>query len=82
MAEKTLLVKEVFHIPDWYLLTEKEEDKLFRYIFEARDENEARLARFMDCTAICDEQYCFFCSLYCGDIQRPCTPCHRFVARE
>ena len=60
MEDKTLIVKEVFGIPEWYLLTEKEEDKLFKYIIKTRNEDEARLFRAMDCSAYCDEQFCFF----------------------
>ena len=83
MDDKTLIVKEVFRIPEWYLMTEKEENKLFKYIMDTQgNENQARLFRAMDCSAFCDEQYCYFCAASWGDIQRQCASCTKYIARE
>ena len=81
MVDKTSIVREVFQLPDWYLLSENEENKLFKYIESTRDSNEARLFRAMDCPAYCDEDYCFFCSAYWGDIQPNCSACST-IARD
>ena len=56
-------VKTVFGIPAWYLLSEREENKLFKYIREARNIEEAHLYRVMDGSTIYNEQFCFFCAL-------------------
>ena len=82
MDDKTLIVKEVFGIPEWYLLSEKEENKLFKYIINTRNEDEARLFRAMDCSAFCEEQFCYFCATYWGDIQGQCVSCTQSIARE
>ena len=71
MDDKTLKVKEVFRKPEWYLMTEKEENKLFKYIMDIQgNENQAPLFPAMGCSALCDEQYCYFCVASWGDIQR------------
>ena len=59
MAEK--IVKRVFNIPDWYKFSEFELEKLFNYTKEASSAEEARWFRFLDCTAFCYEDKCFFC---------------------
>lgn len=82
MDDKTLIVKEVFGIPEWYLLSEREENKLFKYIITTRNEDQARLFRAMDCSAFCDEQFCFFCAAYMGDIQGQCPSCIKPIVRE
>ena len=57
------LVKAVFKIPEWYALSEKEEKKLYKYICETRNQNEARLFRLMDFSTCCNESFCFFCAI-------------------
>ena len=57
---KTWLVKLWFSIPNWYVLSTVEEDKLLNYIVTERENS--RIARCLDCTTICNEQYCYFCS--------------------
>ena len=81
MADKTQFVKWVFGIPEWYLMTEREENKLFGYICEARNIQEANLHRIMDCSTICDEQFCFFCAADEGDIEKMCATCN-YVVRD
>lgn len=73
---KTQFVKAVFGIPDWYLVSEREEEKLFKYICEARTISEANLFRVMDCSTICDEQFCYFCASEEGEIERLCSACN------
>lgn len=80
---KTSFVKAVFGIPDWYVLTGTEEEKLFKYICETRDYHEARLHRFLDCSAFCDDQFCFFCAAYeMHEIRKLCSSCHAYVTRQ
>ena len=78
MVNKMLIVRKVFGKPDWYLLSEQEENKLFKSICDTRDEDKASLFHFMDCTTICDEQFCYFCLAYWGDIMQPCSSCHPY----
>ena len=57
------LVKAVFTIPEWYVMLEKEEKKLYKCICETRNQNEAHLFPLMDCSSCCDESFCFFCAI-------------------
>ena len=41
MADITKIVKTVFEIPDWYLMSEREKDKLYSYVREAACVQEA-----------------------------------------
>ena len=75
-SSRTNFVKTVFGIPAWYLLSVREENKLFKYIREARNIEEAHLFRVMDCSTICDEQFCFFCALDEGHIHKLCSACN------
>ena len=77
-----LIVRATFGISDWYMLSEQEEDKLLKYIREARNAQEAHYFRFLDCTTKCDEQFCYFCAAYEGDIQKLCTPCNAYTKRD
>ena len=61
MADITKIVKTVFEIPDWYLMSEREKDKLYSYVREAACVQEARLFRMLDCSAYCVEELCFLC---------------------
>ena len=72
----TEYVKLVFRIPEWYILSEKEECKLRNYL------NEASTHRFLDCCAYCDGRFCYFCAAYDGDVPQLCAPCHGLPARE
>ena len=47
---KTNFVKAVFGIPDWYILSEMGEERLFKYICETRNIYEANLFRVIDCS--------------------------------
>ena len=45
------------------MLSENEENKLFKYIVKFADNREnSYLARSLDCTTFCDERFCYFCS--------------------
>ena len=61
MADKIKMVKSVFQIPAWYEMSEFELNKLYSYIKEATCAQEAQWYRFLDCTAFCVEDKCFFC---------------------
>lgn len=61
MADKVKRVKAVFQIPDWYEMSDFELKKLLSYVKEASSVQEARWYRFLDCTAFCYEDKCFFC---------------------
>lgn len=52
----------VFKLPDWYIPSVNEILRLARYIDTERSDNESRWARYLDCSAFCDENDCFFCS--------------------
>ena len=54
---KTWLVKLWFQIPEWYVLSVEEENKLFRYIITERENSYT--ARYLDCEAMCDGTLCF-----------------------
>ena len=77
-SSRTNFVKTVFDILTWYLLSKRGENKLFKYIPEARNIEEAHLFRMMDCSTICDEHFCFFCALDEGDIHKLCSACNIF----
>lgn len=50
----------VFKLPDWYIPSVNEILRLARYIDTERSDNESRWARYLDCSAFCDENDCFF----------------------
>ena len=75
-------VKCAFWIPEWYVMSKREEDKLRKYIRDTRSQDEARMFRIMDCSAFCDERFCYFCASYEKDIQPLCTPCNGCPVRE
>lgn len=59
----TKLIRKIFLLPDWYVMSEVEEEKLIRYTEEASFAEEARVFRALDCSAFCvNEELCFFCS--------------------
>lgn len=64
MAEVVLtrLVKMVFQIPEWYVMSKYEEDKLFKLVKEATSVAEVNWFRILDCSAFCREEFCYFCS--------------------
>ena len=64
---KTWVVRTFFKIPSWYVLTLVEEERLFNYIIS--EQWNASMARFLDCTTICDDRLCYFVltSLLCAD---------------
>ena len=66
---KTWLVKLWFQIPEWYILSVEEENKLFRYIITERENSYT--ARYLDCEAMCDGTLCFFCS----EVSESCKSC-------
>ena len=61
-VNKELSVRKVFIIPDWYEISKFEMDKLYAYLLEASSAEEANWFRFLDCSAFCREELCFFCS--------------------
>lgn len=60
--DKASMVKNVFGIPDRYVMSDIEEEKLFQLVCEASTRREARLYRMLDCSAFCREKLCYFCS--------------------
>ena len=76
------LVKAVFKIPEWYVMSEKEEKKIYKYICETSNHDEARLFRLMDCSTCCDESFCFFCAIDEGLISPSCRACTTLYSRE
>ena len=75
-------VKRMLEIPDWYLMTEREENKLYKYLCESKNSQEATFIRLLNCSTICDERFCYFCPAYTGDIKRLCNPCKSFTDRQ
>ena len=69
---KTWVVRTFFKIPLWYVLTQVEEERLFNYIIS--EQWNASMARFLDCTTICDDRLCYFCS----DESPLCRHCTRY----
>lgn len=61
-VNKAHYVKLIFGTPESYAMSKFEEDKLFSYLLEATSPQEAHWLRFLDCTAFCREELCFFCS--------------------
>ena len=57
------IVMRVFSLPIWYMPSTSEINRLFSYILNEDSESEARLARFLDCSAFCEGTDCFFCGL-------------------
>ena len=55
------IVKRVFSIPEWYEMSDFEMKKLISIIKEASTFQEAQWYRFLDCSAFCVEEKCFFC---------------------
>lgn len=43
---------------------------------------DARMYRFLDCTTICDERFCYFCASCEGVVQPLCAPCNGFGKRD
>ena len=61
MADIGKSVRKIFNIPDWYIMSDTEVKRLFRYILESTCPQEARLFRFLDCSAFCTVDTCYFC---------------------
>ena len=73
ISSRTNFVKTVLSTPAWYLLSEREENELFKYIREARNIEEVHLYRVMDCSTIC---FLFFLCFGQGDIHKLCSACN------
>ena len=56
------LIRRVFQIPDWYVLSYVEEKRLYGYCKEACSIQQANLYRALDCSAMCNGELCYFCS--------------------
>ena len=56
------IVMRMFSLPIWYMPSTSETNRLFSYILREDSESEAKLARFLDCTAFCGGNDCFFCN--------------------
>ena len=54
------IVMRVFSLPIWYIPSTSEINRLFSYILSEDSESEARLVRFLDCSAFCEGTDCFF----------------------
>ena len=61
LASRADIIKSVFGIPKWYVLSEKEEQRLFNYIMSTETVQEAIFNRILDCSTFCDEASCYFC---------------------
>ncbi|MES9884141.1 MAG: hypothetical protein ABW185_25120 [Sedimenticola sp.] len=70
MASTERIVRVCFRIPAWYLLTKREEERLIQYILDEQTIRDAWWARELDCSAYCDEQFCFRCATIA-----PIPPC-------
>ena len=57
------IVKRVFYLPTWYTPSITETARLFAYVLKENSESEARIARFLDCSAYCNEEDCFFAGM-------------------
>ena len=57
------IVMRVFSLPIWYMPSTSEINRLFSYILREDSESEARLARFLDCSAFFEGNDCFFRNL-------------------
>ena len=71
MASDSVTVKKVFKLPIWYIPSDTEIARLMSYIRSENSEDEARLARILDCSACCDEDDCYFC----GEIEPVAAAC-------
>ena len=69
------VVRKIFLIPDWYIISAAELSRLFSYCIEASSADQANLFRELDCSAIYDERSCYFCSgvekLCCTNMELP-----------
>ena len=60
---------EEVQIPELYVMSDEEENKLFNYIITMRDNS--YVARYLDCEAMWDGTLCYFCS----EVSEPCKSC-------
>ena len=70
---KSWLVKKFFSIPDWYVLSETEEGRLFDLIIREQPSSfaQAHFIRMLDCSAFCTIYDCYFCS----NLSKLCSSC-------
>ena len=71
MASDIAIVRKVFQLPSWYIPSNSEVTRLASYLKSENSEDEARWARFLDCSAFCNEEDCFFC----GEIESVFSKC-------
>ena len=64
-------ILKAFNIPDWYFPSKTEIARLQEYLNNTESIEEARWARFLDCSAICDEDDCFFCNEIVQSVASP-----------
>ena len=62
VVNKSYYVRLIFKIPETYVMSRFEEEKLYNYLLKATSRQEAHWFRFLDCAAFCREELCFFCS--------------------
>lgn len=67
MADRNIIVRDVFDIPNAYVMSLSEEKRLYAYILETTCKEEANWFRLLDCSAFCREEDCYFCSSPCGE---------------
>lgn len=54
-------IKKIFELPNWYLPSETEINKLFTYVRNEGNIRRAKSARSLDCSAFCPGTDCYFC---------------------
>ena len=77
LASRTDIVRSIFGVPSWYIISEKEEQRLFNYIMSTETVQEAIFNRILDCSTICSERHCYFC-----DESEPVMCCSRAPKRR
>ena len=77
---KTWLVKKFFDIPEWYVMTEAEETRLFSLIIREQPTTfaQAHLIRALDCSAFCSGIECYFCT----NVTKLCSLCVSYAPRD
>lgn len=59
IGESTL--RRIFGIPEWYIFSQQELQRLSGYVRDSQSLREVMLSRYLDCEAFCEGENCFFC---------------------
>ena len=76
----TSLIQRIFEIPSWYIPSESELNRLYRYVRDEGSVRRAKVARTLDCSAFCEGIDCYFCSEIKAVFEKCCekkTKCER-----